>query len=96
MRKVKAKVGAWAVWRTDEYPFVECYQIGVIDEMGVHTNYESPVEGLLFCVGEKDGQALHDEIKRLRAKDLQSLTTRQRLMADMRKRSVVGQLDPRS
>lgn len=110
MRKVKAAAGAWAVWAYDLYPYLLCGQIGdhpnAPDRVpavkkgarGQDVVYVPSYQAHftpLFCVSAEDGPVVKAEIDRLRAKDRQSDEVRRRLMADIRKRSLLGQLNPR-
>lgn len=103
MRKIKPAVGAYAVWEYDLFPYVLCGEIGraPAGDGFVRTNGAVYVPSYQrwfkpkFCVAKDDGLTVMAEIRRLVDKDRISEEHRRRIMGDIRKRSVLGQLDPR-
>jgi hypothetical protein len=105
MRKVKPAKGAYAVWEYGRYPYLLCGEIGDMPSgasgLGGHNSsvYVPSFQSWFvpkFCVAKDDGLALKAELQRLADKDKLSEQHRRRILDDIRKRSVLGQLDPRS
>lgn len=99
MRKVKLAIGVWAFCRNDNYPYLVGGPVTAIDKPDItiaieHLDGKAVQDQILFCVSADDGPLVRDEVIKQLQKHKQAIDTMTRILADQRRRSVLGQLDP--